>query len=73
MEFNIRDSVIATVSCSTSKGIYVELENGQTAYAAFERLPKGTAVYCTILKKSTGRWLTLVSIDSVLYDTVSFA
>ena len=73
MELNIRDSVMATVSCSTSKGVYVELENGQSAYAVFDRLPVGTGVYCTVLKKATERWLTLVSIDSVRYDEFSAA
>ena len=68
MELNIRDCVKATVSCSTSRGVYVELENGQSAYAVFDRLPAGTSVYCTVLKKATERWLTLVAIDSVMYD-----
>lgn len=68
MELDIRDSVKAVVSCCTSKGVYLELENGQSAYAVFDRLPSGTGVYCTVLKKATERWLTLVSIDSVRYD-----
>ena len=68
MELNIRDSVMATVSCSTSTGVYLELRNGQSAYAVFDRLPVGASVCCTVLKKATDRWLTLVAIDSVLYD-----
>ena len=68
MELNIRDSVKAVVSCCTSKGVYLELENGQSAYAVFDRLPIGTSVYCTVLKKANERWLTLVAIDAVLYD-----
>ncbi len=68
MELNIRDSVTATVTCSSAKGIYLELSNGQGAFAVFNRLPVGTRVYCTVLKKATDRWLTLVSIDSVIYE-----
>ena len=68
MELDIRDCVKAIVSCSTSKGVYLELENGQSAFAIFDRIPNGTTVYCTVLKKATERWLTLVAIDSVMYD-----
>ena len=68
MELEIRDSVKAVVSCCTSKGVYLMLEGGQSAYATFNRLPIGTNVYCTVLKKATERWLTLVAIDAVEYS-----
>ncbi len=72
MEFNVRDSVKATVVCSTSKGVYLTLENGSSAYAHFNRLPTGTAVYCTILKNSTDR-VPLVAIDAVTYTDLHVA
>ena len=68
MELNVRDSVKAVVSCCTSKGVYLELENGESAYATFNRLPRGTHVYCTLLKMASDRWLTLVAIDAVAYN-----
>ena len=67
MELCIRDSVKAVVSCCSSKGVYLELETGESAYTVFDYLPVGTHVLCTVLKKSTERWLTLVVIDSVSY------
>ena len=73
MQFEIRDSVKAIVSCCTSKGIYLEMENGENAYAVFNRLPVGTQVYCTVLKKATERWFTLVAIDSVVYRELRVA
>ena len=68
MQFEIRDSIKAVVSCCTAKGVYLDLENGKSAYAVFNRLPVGTKVYCTVLKKATERFFTFVSIDAVVYS-----
>ena len=51
----------------------LKLENGKNAYAVFNRLPVGTSVYCTVLKKATERWFTLVAIDSVVYRELRVA
>ena len=64
--YNVRDSLMGIVTASTTKGIFLDLENGYSAFAHFDKLPIGSSVYCTILKKATERWLTLVSIDSVI-------
>ena len=65
MSYDVRDSLKGIVTASTTKGIYLDLENGHSAFAHFDELSVGSSVYCTILKKATERWLTLVSIDSV--------
>jgi len=65
MDYDVKDSLKGIVTASTTKGIYLDLENGYSAFAHFDKLPVGSSVYCTILKKATEHWLTLVSIDSV--------
>ena len=65
MDYDIRDSVKAIVTASAARGVYLTLDNGQYAFAHFDKLPVGSSVYCTVLKKATEHWLTLVSIDSV--------
>lgn len=65
IDYDVRDSVKGVVTASTTKGIYLTLDNGSYAFAHFNRLPVGCSVYCTVLKKATERWLTLVSVDSV--------
>lgn len=67
MDCDVRDSVKGIVTASTTRGIYLDLDNGHSAFAHFYKLPVGSPVYCTVLKKATERWLTLVSIDSVIW------
>ena len=64
--YDVRDSMRGIVRCCTESGVFLELENGQGAYATFGSLPRGTTVFCTVLKKPTDRFLTLVAVDSVL-------
>lgn len=65
-EINVKDSMRGVVDWCSDKGVYLYLENGHGAYATFSALPKGTEVFCTVLKKPTQRFLTLVAIDAVL-------
>lgn len=65
MGYDIRDCVKAVVTSSTAKGVYLRLDDNQSAFARFSWLPVGCSVHCTIIKKATERLLTYVSIDSV--------
>lgn len=65
-KIHVNDSMRGTVVWCSDKGVFLVLENGYAAYAAFSSLPKGTEVFCTVLKKSTQRYVTLVAIDAVL-------
>ena len=67
-KYRVRDAVTGTVLGGTSNGLYIELENGESAFAHFGRLEVGTKVFCSVLRKATERWLTLVSIDSVMEE-----
>ena len=69
----VRDSVKGVVAGCSAKGVYLDLENGEGAFASFGALPRGTEVFCTILRKPTHRFLTLVSIDSVMDTEISAA
>jgi hypothetical protein len=66
--YDIRDSVRGVVTGCSAKGVYLDLDNGQGAFATFGSLPCGSEVFCTVLKKPTDRWLTLVAIDAVVDD-----
>ena len=65
-EYSVKDVVQAVVTSCCSKGVFLDLSNGQKAFAYFGGLVPGTEVLCTVLKKSTEKWRTLVAIDSVL-------
>ena len=65
-EYRVRDAVVGTVTGGCSSGVFVELENGESAFAHFCGLETGTKVFCSILRKATEKWLILVSIDSVM-------
>ena len=64
--YEIRDSVRGVVTGCSAKGVYLDLDNGQGAFATFGSLPCGTEVFCTVLKKPNERCLTLVAIDAVI-------
>lgn len=69
IRYAVHDSVIGKVVYVTPKGLFLELDNGDTAYARFGPLKIGTTVYCTVLKRATGdRYYITVTIDSVDYD-----
>lgn len=65
---NVRDGLYGTVSSNCRKGVFLELENGEPAFAPFGYLQPGQRVFCTVLKKANERFRTLVSIDSILYE-----
>ena len=67
-KYRVHDVVTGTVLGGTSNGIYIELENGESAFAHFGRLKVGTKVFCSVLRNATEKWLTLVSIDSVMEE-----
>ena len=64
--YQIGDSMRAVVIGNCSKGVYLDMEDGQEAFATFDPLPRGTRVFCTILKKQTERFRTFVAIDAVV-------
>jgi len=63
--FNIGDGVTAVVTEKCKSGIFLQLENGQEAFARFGGLCPGTEVLCTVLKKATQTFRVLVTIDSI--------
>lgn len=70
-EFHVRDGVYGVVTGGCRSGLFVELENGQEAFAPFGGLHPGTKVLCTVLKKATEKWRVLVAIDSVLTEAAA--
>ncbi len=63
--YNINDEVFAVVTSCCNRGIFVNLENGETAFAHFTKLPKDTKVLCSIRKEARDNRCILVSVDSV--------
>ena len=72
-EFNLRDGVYGVVTGGCRSGLFLDLENGQKAFAHFGGLCPGTEVLCTVLKRATDTWRVLVAIDSVLEETAAAA
>ena len=68
---NVRDGLYATVRDNCRTGVFLELENGEPAFASFGYLKPGQRVFCTVLKKATEHFRTLVSIDSILYESLA--
>lgn len=61
------DCCFAKVTDRCSKGSYLELDNGETAFAyAFANLPRGAKVLCTVIRQAFEGRKALVSIDSVI-------
>lgn len=66
MDYEVFDSCYGTVIGRSTHGAYLELDNGEPAFAyRFSALRDGTKVLCSILKKASGSRATLVGIDSV--------
>lgn len=65
------DSCEGTIIAKTRYGLYLTLDNGETAYAHFGTLLEGTKVSCSYLKPPDA-WnhFALVGIDSV-YENVA--
>ena len=66
--YDIGGSMRRVVTECSAKGVYLDSDNGQGAFATLGSLPCGSEVFCTVLKKPTDRWLTLVAIDAVSDD-----
>lgn len=61
------DGCYGTVIGRCLKGAYLELDNGEEAFAyKFGNLFPGTEVLCTVLRQPQEGKKTLVSIDSVV-------
>ena len=59
------DSCYGTVQCTTHKGAYLQLDNGETAFAySFNHLNLGDTVLCSIRKPATDDRYATVYIDS---------
>lgn len=67
-KLRIRDEVYGVVTSICRKGIFLELENGQSAFAYFGGLEVGDTVLCSLLRKATDTRKMLVAIDSVLKE-----
>lgn len=61
------ESCYGYVSSRCSQGIFLELDNGQRAFAyKYLNLNMGSKVLCTVLRKPVNDKLALVGIDSVI-------
>mgnify|MGYP004452948183 CR=1 FL=1 len=61
------DGCRGTVTSKAGKGVFLELDNGEHAFAYKFNLPSETKVICTVLKPAEGELFTRVSIDAVDY------
>lgn len=65
--YDVFDGCFATVRERNRNGVYLELDNGQEAFAfRFANLLPGSKVLCTVLKQADENRRMLVSIDSVV-------
>ena len=67
----VGDTCCGKVIGAGGKGVYVELENGQTAYAHGISLKSGTQVFCSLLRHATEESFAKVSIDSCRFDLLA--
>lgn len=70
-EYEKGDSCYAVIVGHNSKGSYLELDNGQKAFAySAGNLKNGTRILCTIAKGAEGERKALARLDSTcaLYD-----
>ncbi len=67
-DYEIHDVVKGIVTGGCSNGLFLKLENGESAFAKFGALNAGTEVLCSVLKKANERFYLLASIDSVIRE-----
>ena len=68
MEYSRRDTCYGTVWCRNSKGVYLRLENGQTAFAyGFLDLKNGSRVCSSVRHQANGYRSMEVTIDSTVF------
>ena len=68
--YEVFDGCYGTVKDRIREGVYLELDNGQEAFAfRFANLLPGSKVLCTVLKLPREGRKMLVSIDSVVWHT----
>ena len=66
--YEVFDGCYGTVRDRNREGVYLDLNNGQEAYAfRFVNLLLGSKVLCTVLKLPQEEKRMLVSIDSVVW------
>ena len=71
-DYNVRDGVRAEVTGRCSKGLFLQLENGQEAFAYFGGISLGAKVLCTVLKKpNREKGRALVAVDSIFEDELA--
>ncbi|MCI8888253.1 MAG: hypothetical protein HFG70_09240 [Hungatella sp.] len=70
-EYQKGDCCYAIVTSRDSRGSYLELDNGQEAFArGVGNLPNGTKILCTIIRSALDRKRAIAKLDSIcnLYD-----
>lgn len=65
---DVRDAVYGVVTGNCSKGVFLELKNGQQAFSYFGGLACGSKVLCSVIRRASDNWRVLVSIDSVITE-----
>ncbi len=70
--YEVYDCCYGIIKDRTKAGTYIKLDNEEIAFAyKFSSLLPGTKVLCTVLKLATETKFKLVSVDAVLYPSVT--
>ena len=65
-EYRKGDCCYATITSRDSKGSYLELDNGQRAFAyGLGNLPSGTKILCTITRSAFTGQRAIAKLDSI--------
>ena len=68
MSYSKRDTCTCTVWCRNSRGVYLRLDDGETAFAyGFLSLKNGSRVCCSVRRQTHGYKSMEVTIDSTVF------
>ena len=68
MTYSNRDTCYGTVWCRNSRGVYLRLDGGETAFAyGFLGLKNGNRVCCSVRRQARGFKSMEVTIDSTVF------
>lgn len=72
MTYSNRDTCYGTVWCRNSRGVYLRLDGGETAFAyGFLGLKNGSRVCCSVRRQANGFKSMEVTIDSTVFADAS--
>ena len=72
MMYSKRDTCCGTVWCRNSRGVYLRLDDGKTAFAyGFLSLKNGSRVCCSVRREARGYKSMEVNIDSTVFASAA--